>query len=458
MKRLTGRASGTPDYILFPALPLRRLKSSRTLHFTTSLAKGESEQENLSGLEANRIIITRLTILSRQPLLYRLLFFSRDTFTQSDLDLDTFVGSADADLSKYGQRLWGTLSGGGWSGDWHAETAWPIAFSNIRISQIFLNAQREPELYVVSTSAFYRYNLATKAWTQRADPPYDSKVDGASAIYRNGKLYTTGESTIWDGDRRIMIYDPVANSWSFSSRGPDIAGNPSYISGFCFQDDDTIWAWAKRGGSNYFKVMKYTISTDTWTQYTNTITPGATGYPAPSAGYYRGQVFAIHPVTGAAVDVLFLRYTIDSDAYSESSAHENDSNYIYGQAGPFLLYRAATASGASNLRLRYFDIRDESWHDSPFPVNPFATAFWYSGVALSEDGLWAFDSIGTTAPQSYSYVPVQYYIEIKGLHIPYEDKDKTKELHLALRNQSPTAKNAGSTGEITVELGYELAA
>ena len=62
--------------------------------------------------------------------------------------------------------------------------------------------------------------------------------------------------------------------------------------------------------------------------------------------------------------------------------------------------------------------------------------------------------------EAADYVPrVQFYqLTIKGLHIPYEDLDGTKELHVVLKNLSPTSKLSGVDGEVVVRIGHKLAA
>lgn len=51
----------------------------------------------------------------------------------------------------------------------------------------------------------------------------------------------------------------------------------------------------------------------------------------------------------------------------------------------------------------------------------------------------------------------QWYLDIRGVEIPYQDEDSTNEVHISLQNLSATAKNAGATGEVVVELAYEQA-
>ena len=46
---------------------------------------------------------------------------------------------------------------------------------------------------------------------------------------------------------------------------------------------------------------------------------------------------------------------------------------------------------------------------------------------------------------------------VPALYLPYEDLDKTNELHLILENLSPTQKESGRQGQLLVEVGYRLA-
>ena len=104
-KILTARGTGSPDFILVASPGLHSVRSSKGLHFTGALAKNESEQENLTGLILNKVTITGVTIHSDQPLHYLLQFFSKDTFTDSDLDEDAFVGSVELDIPTYGKMV-----------------------------------------------------------------------------------------------------------------------------------------------------------------------------------------------------------------------------------------------------------------------------------------------------------------------------------------------------------------
>lgn len=51
----------------------------------------------------------------------------------------------------------------------------------------------------------------------------------------------------------------------------------------------------------------------------------------------------------------------------------------------------------------------------------------------------------------------QYYLDVRlTAGIDYEDEDVSQELHVSLQNLSATAKNSGATGEIAIEVYYEM--
>jgi len=59
--------------------------------------------------------------------------------------------------------------------------------------------------------------------------------------------------------------------------------------------------------------------------------------------------------------------------------------------------------------------------------------------------------------QEFTTPEVHYHLSIKDVNLPYEDKDSTKELHILLKNLSPTSKLAGLDGEVVIEVKYEPA-
>ena len=102
-KVITSRGIGGPEFADLSRFPSRNVVSEAKVHFTDELAKNESERENLTGLVSSKILIRNVAINSAQSLHFRLEFYARDTFTNSDLNVDTFIGAVELDLEKYGK-------------------------------------------------------------------------------------------------------------------------------------------------------------------------------------------------------------------------------------------------------------------------------------------------------------------------------------------------------------------
>jgi len=69
-------------------------------YFTDLLDKNESERENVPGLLANEIVITRVVIKASQPLKFRLFFFNSDSFSD-----EAEVSSVDFNMPMYSTRV-----------------------------------------------------------------------------------------------------------------------------------------------------------------------------------------------------------------------------------------------------------------------------------------------------------------------------------------------------------------
>lgn len=83
------------------------VRTDKDTHFTGAIAQNAKEDENLTGLLADKIRITGITIQSDQRLNYKLLLWYKDSFEDADLDLDMFCGEAELDLISYGIQVGG---------------------------------------------------------------------------------------------------------------------------------------------------------------------------------------------------------------------------------------------------------------------------------------------------------------------------------------------------------------
>ena len=84
-----------------------QLKSDKDTHFSGAIAQNAIESENITGLTANEITITGISMIGDENLSYRVWLFETDDFQESDLDNDEFVEFVDLDLSANGARIAG---------------------------------------------------------------------------------------------------------------------------------------------------------------------------------------------------------------------------------------------------------------------------------------------------------------------------------------------------------------
>lgn len=75
------------------------ITTNRTTHFTDQLLINEFENENINGLSANNCIIYGVSIQSKQALHFKLVFWKKNTFNNDDMNLDTYIGDIDLDLT-----------------------------------------------------------------------------------------------------------------------------------------------------------------------------------------------------------------------------------------------------------------------------------------------------------------------------------------------------------------------
>lgn len=102
-----GSAEGLVSPISGLILPFYILHSDKDTHFTGAIAQDASEEENLTGLMANRIRITGIAIQSDQQLHYQVALYGNDAFGDANLDLDYFKHIIDLDLTTYGIQTGG---------------------------------------------------------------------------------------------------------------------------------------------------------------------------------------------------------------------------------------------------------------------------------------------------------------------------------------------------------------
>lgn len=73
--------------------------TDKDIHFTGQIIMNAHEEENITGLLSNRYMVRGVNIQSKQPLKYRLIFWSSDQFASTDLNLDYYIDDVELDMS-----------------------------------------------------------------------------------------------------------------------------------------------------------------------------------------------------------------------------------------------------------------------------------------------------------------------------------------------------------------------
>jgi len=68
------------------------IRSDKDSHFTGAIANGNSENENLTGLSANKIRIKRVKAICEENWAFDVALWQKDTFQTADFDTDAWCG------------------------------------------------------------------------------------------------------------------------------------------------------------------------------------------------------------------------------------------------------------------------------------------------------------------------------------------------------------------------------
>lgn len=206
----------------------------------------------------------------------------------------------------------------------------------------------------------YRYNLNTNEWTELASPSVSLQI--AIAMSPDGsRLAAPGYPSV----NILNIYDIAGNSWSTSSAAPNIDGVGVRIGCCVWTDNDTVWCQVRAYifFHWYVKVFKYVVSTDTWTQYTNSLSDPAVhighGMSINSEGT---TLFVAH--IGANY-YSCIKYVIATDTYSTFSIGTGGWRFYWNsdRTAKLWFWDALT----SYLGTKYYDCDTEAVSDIIFP-------------------------------------------------------------------------------------------
>jgi len=89
----------TLQTVVSKAEEIEIINTDKDLHFTGQITINSHEKENITGLLGNKYLIRGVNIQSNQNLKYRLIFWSKDIFDNTDLNTDSYIDDVELDMT-----------------------------------------------------------------------------------------------------------------------------------------------------------------------------------------------------------------------------------------------------------------------------------------------------------------------------------------------------------------------
>lgn len=261
---------------------------------------------------------------------------------------------------------------------WGNEVAFPV----IPTYRLWFSPIINSVVYIIDwADVFYEYNIATHTYRLLTSPNFSGTNCWRSmSISPNGlRIATMSDQagTAYNGAAtRIEIYTIATDTWISSSQTPIIIAQQGKIRSIVWQDNDTLWAWVKDGTNDWGRCIRYTVSTDTWTEFLANIGGAGWAWNPMAAAMTPTVVYAMG--IGASVE-YWVKYTIATDTYSAPirlanryPCHASDHNRLW-------YYNTA------DLRQGYFDIADESQHNNQFSENTDRDLGYHMFCGIKDD-------------------------------------------------------------------------
>lgn len=173
------------------------LETDKDSHFTGALAQYAKEDENLAGLMNDDIRITGISIQSDQQLHFKVVFFYKDSFEDTDLDTDEFCGEVDLDIPTYGFQIGG-------------KNQYYMDVRNLHVDYIDQDATKELHVALLNMSATAKSALSNVAMTGAVADDGGATTDE-----------TTEANNATANDMTLLPAAPAVNdAYYFAAAGP----------------------------------------------------------------------------------------------------------------------------------------------------------------------------------------------------------------------------------------------
>ena len=198
---------------------------------------------------------------------------------------------------------------------------------------------------------FFRYDLESGLWQQKAPPP--TNLMRHAAVAASGKLYVFGGSDNGGSNLlgSLLCYDPVDNSWAALQPGPD----PRAFA-WMVEHEGFIYIGGGQGKKNnttvnLVDIWRYNIQLNTWSQMS--APPSASMYGI--AGAADGKIYVL-PGTQRFAKIQI--YDIATDKWSEGAQSIYSICWSAGAMVSGLFYTMGGVDGGSGAPRNYQSMQE----------------------------------------------------------------------------------------------------
>jgi len=107
-----------------------------------------------------------------------------------------------------------------------------------------------------------------------------------------------------------------------------------------------------------------------------------------------------------------------------------------------IVIKEINVQSVQNLKFKLWLWSNDSFEDTNLNIDSYRTSIL---IDMTNSNSEVVDRLNNAN---------QYYLDIRGLNILYEDMDESNEIHCSLQNLSPTAKIAGNLGAVQFDIAY----
>lgn len=140
--------------------------------------------------------------------------------------------------------------------------------------------------------------------------------------------------------------------------------------------------------------------------------------------------------------ISFIRTNAGTNFTSAIVMDDHIAENLSGLSDDRIVIKEINVQSVQNLKYKLWFWSNDTFDDVSLDVDSYRTSVL---IDMTNSNNETVDRLNNAN---------QYYLDIRGLSILYEDLDASNEIHCSLQNLSNTAKIAGSLGAVQLDIAY----